>query len=84
MQAEVRANNNVFPSGFLMMIFGSCPTNGWSDVSSDYEGRFLKISSSVGATHDAVLPEHSHGVGFFLNLVMMMLISGIRGQILIG
>ena len=65
LQAEVRANNNVFPSGFLMMTFGSCPTTGWSDVSSDYEGRFLKISSSAGTTHDAVLPEHMHSVGYF-------------------
>ena len=65
LQAEVRANNNVFPSGFLMMTFGSCPTTGWSDVSSDYEGRFLKISSSAGTTHDAVLPEHIHSIGYF-------------------
>jgi len=65
LQAEVRANNNVFPSGFLMMTFGSCPTNGWSDVSSDYEGRFLKISSSAGTTRDAVLPEHIHSIGYF-------------------
>ncbi len=65
LQAEVRANNNVFPSGFLMMTFGSCPTTGWSDVSSDYEGRFLKVSSTAETIHDAVFPEHSHGAGFF-------------------
>lgn len=65
LQAEVRANNNVFPSGFLMMTFGSCPTNGWSDVSALYEGRFLKISSDAQVTHDAVLPEHMHSVGYF-------------------
>ena len=65
LQQALNDREDIFPSGFLMMTFESCPTNGWSDVSALYEGRFLKISSDAQVTHDAILPEHSHGVGFF-------------------
>lgn len=56
---------NTPPSGSLMFLAsGSCPA-GYTNVSSTYSGRFLKISTTAGTSEDAVLPQHWHGVGNF-------------------
>ena len=56
---------NTPPAGSLMFLAsGSCPS-GYTNVSSTYSGRFLKISTTAGTSEDAVLPQHWHGVGNF-------------------